>query len=440
MNSKPAVSVAIVCGALGCVFVAGSVVGQPRPAAPAGAPAPAQDETLPTRPVLEVDAPDRALYKIAIPRLLGDEALGQQSADVLENDLRLVSLFQVLDSRSFVADPATEGLGIAPSTWSAVGAQGVIKGELRGGGSALQIELRLYEIARGTNATLTRTYRGSSGELRGFLHDFANQVLRQLTGEAGAFDTRLTFARRVGPGRKDVYVSDFDGHGVGRISRGQGVAMLPNFGPRGVWYSVLTAAGMFITRQGQDEAPIVSGEGLNMGVAPCGDRIVFTSTRDGNAEIYSADRDGGDVQRLTNHPGIDVSPACGPGGRIAFVSDRHGGPQIFVMSLSGGDVRRVTFRGAHNQTPAWCPDARKQLLAFTGRDGGALDVFTVDLATQTYTRITQGQGTNKDPAFSRDCRMIAFASTRGGIFLSSPEGLNQTLVIRGAAETVRWSR
>jgi TolB protein len=219
--------------------------------------------------------------------------------------------------------------------------------------------------------------------------------------------------------------------------------MLPAFGPGGVWYSILTETGMFITntRAEPAESPIIdAAEALNMGPSICGGRVYFTSTRDGNSEIYSSALDGTDVRRLTDHPGIDVSATCGgPGGLIAFVSNRHGSPQIFVMNSSGGALRRVTFRGSYNQTPAWCPDGSRNLLAFTGRSAG-LDVFTVDIATQQYTRITQGMGVNKDPAWSPDCRMLAFYSTRGGVYLSSPEGLNQNLVIPGVAETLRWSR
>jgi TolB protein len=273
------------------------------------------------------------------------------------------------------------------------------------------------------------------------MHDFANAVVELLTGRAGAFGGRVTFARRRNVGRKDVMVASFDGDSVSRVSSGQGIAMLPAFGRGGVWYSILTDEGMFITRTGISERPIIEGGGLNMGVSICGGRVFFSSTRDGNSEIYSANLDGGDITRLTNHPGIDVSPTCGgPGGRVAFVSTRHGSPQIFSMSTTGGDVSRITFRGAHNQTPAWCtgsPDG--PLLAFTGRSAG-FDVFTVNLRTQQYTRLTQGQGTNKDPAFSPDCRMVAFYSSRGGIFISNPEGLNQNLVIPGHAETLRWSR
>lgn len=399
------------------------------------------DETLPNQVVIDVTAPERSLYRIAVPNLLGETEMGGTGAEVLRNDFRLVSLFEVLDARSFLADPAQEGLEITPAPWSSVGAQGVVKGRITRTGGQIRVEMRFYELARGTTATVSRTYNGAPGELRNFMHDFANLVLEQLTGRRGAFGSRITFARRVREGRKDVYVASFDGHSVSRVSSGRGVAMLPAFGPGGVWYSVLTDVGMFITRTGMEEAPLIDApESINMGVSVCGSRAYFTSTRDGNAEIYSSALDGTDVRRLTDHPGIDVSPACGgPGGLIAFVSNRHGSPQIFAMDSSGGGVRRLTFRGSYNQTPAWCPIGEERLLAFTGRAAG-LDVFTVNIDSQQYTRLTQGQGVNKDPAFSPDCRMVAFYSTRGGIFISSPEGLNQQLVVPGVAETLRWSR
>ena len=178
-----------------------------------------------------------------------------------------------------------------------------------------------------------------------------------------------------------------------------------------------------------------------MAPAICGQRVYFSSSRSGNYEIYSSNLEGRDIRRLTRSRGIDVSPTCGPDGKIAFVSDRHGSPQIFTMSIHGANVQRVTFRGNHNQTPVWCKDPKQQLIAFSGRDVN-FDIFTVNVVTQEYTRLTQGQGDNKDPAFSPDCRLIAFASNRRGaegVYLSGQDGLDQNQVIQGGAETVRWA-
>jgi TolB protein len=396
------------------------------------------DPPLPTNTIV-VDAPESALYRIAVPDLLGTAGLGAQGSGVLRNDFALVSLFKVLDPASFVANLQAEGLTVSPPSWQSVGAQGVIKGEVKQAGTKITVNMNLFELARGAAPTFKKTYTGTPADLRGFMHDFANEVVKILTGQAGVFGSKFVFARREGPGRKDVFVSDFDGANLGRVSSGRGVSMLPTFGPGGIWYSVLTPDGMFITRAGSGDKPLIKGNGLNMGVTHCNGRMVFSSTRDGNSEIYSSNADGSDVRRLTNDPGIDVSPACGPGGQIAFVSNRHGSPQIFVMDASGGGQKRVTYKGEYNQTPAFCQDPKQQLIAFTGRDQ-SMDIFTLNLATGAYTRLTQGQGINKDPAFSPDCRMVAFASSRGGIYISNPQGLNQIRVVSGGAETIRWSK
>jgi TolB protein len=434
MHKPNRLSLSLTSASIACALALSLAV--PNSGASQAAPA---EQPLPTRIVIDVDAPQRDLYRIAVPNL-GTSSLGQQGAMVIRNDLNLVSLFNVLNPNSFIANLEQEGLGITKAPWSAVGAQGVVKGQISGSG-ALTIEMRFYELARGETPTLTRTYRGTQAELRGFMHDFANEILRVLTGKPGAFNTRFTFTRKVGPGRKDVYASDFDGANQGRISSGNGIAMLSSWGAlKGIWYSILNTTGMYLTNTKSRERPVINSAGLNMGVSVCDGRVFFTSTRDGNSEIYSANIDGGDVKRLTNNPAIDVSPTCGPGGQIAFVSARHGGPQIFTMSQAGGEPKRVSYKGEHNQTPAWCMDKDTPLIAFAGLQGGNFDIFTVNLKTGAYTRLTQGQGSNQDPTFSPDCRMVAFASTRGGIYISNPEGLNQNKVVSGSLTNVRWSR
>src|ERR1700753_2766190 len=85
------------------------------------------EQPLPGRVVIDVDSPERALYRIAIPNLLGS-ASAADGGDVLRNDLTLSSLFQVLDPRSFIANASAEGLGISKQAWSSVGAQGIVKG------------------------------------------------------------------------------------------------------------------------------------------------------------------------------------------------------------------------------------------------------------------------------------------------------------------------
>jgi TolB protein len=104
--------------------------------------------------------------------------------------------------------------------------------------------------------------------------------------------------------------------------------------------------------------------------SPKGDRIVFTSNRDGDFEIYTIKVDGTDLQRLTRSPGNDAHTAWSPDGEwIAFASERGGfkdeaplhpyNPQpygdLYVMRSDGSDVRRLTDDQFEDGTPSWVP-------------------------------------------------------------------------------------
>src|SRR5215208_5231444 len=65
-------------------------------------------------------------------------------------------------------------------------------------------------------------------------------------------------------------------------------------------------------------------------------RILFTSERTGDVEIYATDQDGTPQSNLTNDPTYDIDPAISPdgkkdGARMAFVSNRDGNPELYVM-------------------------------------------------------------------------------------------------------------
>jgi TolB protein len=121
------------------------------------------------------------------------------------------------------------------------------------------------------------------------------------------------------------------------------------------------------------------------------------------------------------------------------VSNRQGNPQIFVMPSSGGSPKRVTFQGKYNQTPRWNPRPDKPLIAFTGRDErGVFDIFMLDLRTGKIDRVTQGKGSNQDPTWSPDGRLLAYTSTRGGIFVANPETRHEVEIWRGAGSSPSW--
>ena len=121
-------------------------------------------------------------------------------------------------------------------------------------------------------------------------------------------------------------------------------------------------------------------------------RIVFSSTRDGNYEIYVMDADGESQIRLTHHPLKDLQPVWSPDGtKIAFVSNRNGGNiQIYIMGSDGKNPTRLTD-GVWDRDPAWSPDGRK--IAFAGYPEELnREIYVIDADGKNPTRLTNNVG------------------------------------------------
>ena len=145
-------------------------------------------------------------------------------------------------------------------------------------------------------------------------------------------------------------------------------------------------------------------------------RIVFTSNRDGNLEIYVMDADGTNQVRLTNNPGIDDHPAFSPdGSKIAFISQNDSGEfSIKLMNADGGNQNHLTpIAYDENQYPwhgkrslSWSPDGSK--LAF---DENA-EIFTINIDGSNRINLTNHPAADSAPSWSPDGARIIFISSR----------------------------
>ncbi len=139
--------------------------------------------------------------------------------------------------------------------------------------------------------------------------------------------------------------------------------------------------------------------------APATAKIVFSSTLDGNAEIYMMNPDGSQRVRLTNHPARDSAPVWSPTGeQIVFNSDRDGKWDIYIMDADGTNVRRVFKTLAHREHPAWSPDGK--WIAYTLHAEWAIYIAKTD--GRDAKRIASTGLLGGDPAWSPDGTQIAF--------------------------------
>ena len=120
--------------------------------------------------------------------------------------------------------------------------------------------------------------------------------------------------------------------------------------------------------------------------APTTPKILFTSTRDGNREVYSMNPDGSEQVNLTQHPAEDLEAVWSPTGeQILFVSNRRdlrprGNRDLYLMDPDGSNVQRVFKRKieAWRENPTWSPDGKQ--FAYSSIDWGRLE-FACHIAT-----------------------------------------------------------
>ena len=427
-------------GLVACVLALGGALTASFPAIaqqPAGASSALPQAQGPTGGAvtqITVSGGNRALFKLAVAPLVGDKDISDNVDNTATKDFQLSSLFQVLDPKSFTANLAAEGTGIDPSSWRNVGAEGVIKGMSAMRGSSVHLELRLFVVSRGATAVLSKDFDVPPSGVRGAVHQFDNEVVKWFTGTAANFGSRLVFSATTGRGQKGVFQIDSDGQGLSRLPAASNVALAPAIGPNGVYYAGGLPDGSYALFRIGNPVAVLRHSGLVFGVAFGGGKMALVISQNGQSDLFVGSADGSGLSQVTKG-GLNTHPAFGPNGQLAYVSNQGGNPQIYV------DGKRVSWRGTYNMAPAWCnnPDEGTKIL-FMGRDGATWDIFSVspDGSAASMKRLTQDQGSNTYPACSPDGRSVAFFSTRGGLYLSNIDGLNQQKISTASGESLRW--
>ena len=164
--------------------------------------------------------------------------------------------------------------------------------------------------------------------------------------------------------------------------------------------------------------------------APNGKRIAFSSLRDGNKEIYVMNADGSDQRRLTNDPAVDSFPRWSIDGKILFTSNRGGQSDIYVTDEAGANVTRLTTIGGSRAS--WSSDGKKVVFVARSTEiiGSAywLQVYVIDADGSNLKMITRSSNSTFVPKWSSDGAKITFVveyhGARANIFEIPADGGN----------------
>ena len=178
-----------------------------------------------------------------------------------------------------------------------------------------------------------------------------------------------------------------------------------------------------------------------------GEAVLFSGTRDGNADIYRMNPDGSNVRRLTTDTLNDEFPDFAPDGRT-FVWARvnsAGLGELFTANADGSKQTPLTNMGTTVLHPRYSPDGTKIAFVAFSTDGGQHDIYTVNADGTGLHRLTYETSLDLSPSWSPDGTQIAFESNRSGlplIHVMNADGLNTRQLegcFNGACGEPAWS-
>lgn len=282
---------------------------------------------------------------------------------------------------------------------------------------------------------------------------------------------RLIFqSTRDGRPCDQIYTMDLEGNGVRMVSTGKGVTTCSFFFPDGrrLIYSSTHLAGpecpprpdmsrgyawglhptYHIFAADPDRGTLVQltheGEYNAEGaLSPDGTKIVFTSHRNDDLDLYLMNSDGGNVRRLTDEYGYDGGPFFSWNGRSIVYRAFHPRTEaerrdyaanlgrhvfrptwleLFVMNGDGTGKRQVTDLRAASFAPFMHPNDRQIIFASNLHDqtGRSFALYLVNADGTGLERVTYEGSFSSFPMFSPDGRQLVFVSSRGSLREKDP--------------------
>ncbi|WKE67488.1 Tol-Pal system beta propeller repeat protein TolB [Gallaecimonas kandeliae] len=390
--------------------------------------------------IVITDGLDQARPVAIVPFSFEGGQLPMQPAQVIGDDLRNSGKFSPLPISAMPEQPRSSD-DIHFGAWASKGVEAVVVGSVKpyGDGKYL-VSFDLVDVLRGqvTGGNFQRQADGSlvrsdahilesrqavisANQFRQYAHRISDVVYEKLTGERGAFLTRIAY---VVVDNDPIYpyklmVADYDGYNETVVTKAKEPLMSPSWSPDGSKLAYVSfqnhASEIFIQdlynqhREKLTSFPMING---NPVWSPDGKKMAFVLSKDGNPEIYIMDLATRQITRLTDHYAIDTEPSWYPNSdALVFTSERGGRPQLYRVDLATKAVKRLTFEGEQNLGGSISPDGK--YLIMVNRTQGEYRIARQDLQSGALQVLTNTE-LDESPSLAPNGSMIIYATLYRG--------------------------
>ena len=382
---------------------------------------------------LELDSPNLRRIPLAVAPLQPlcgfeeDPEIALEGHKILVDDLEFSTFFELLDDPSRHLEKSRScGLSLGSfdfRNWSLIGAELLIKTGYSISGNKLVVEFRLFDTLAG-KMIVGKRYRSRKKNLRLLFHKFANQVVKNITGLPGEFTSKIAFCGHLkNQSAQELYSCDYDGHGRNQITKNNSINISPAWS-----HDANKLVFTSYRRNNPDlylidflkgkETRLTDRRGINAAADWSADdrHLTLMQRYEEHSEITIINAASGEtLRRLTKSDANQASPCWSPdNSEIAFVSDRSGNPQIYITSIQeGGLWRRLTKKEAYNSDPDW--SAHNNKIVFTSRIGGIFQICTITSDGSNHRQLTFSRSNCEVPCWSPNGRHILFTKKIKGV-------------------------
>ena len=234
---------------------------------------------------------------IAVSTFRGEDSSPQKIASIVQADLERSGQFRAVEASGAALDESSRP--DAP-LWRQKGADSLVLGSVtRLVDGRYDVRFRLWYVVRAQDLG-GQSYAVTQADLRLAAHRIADFVYEKLTGDKGAFSTRIAYVTKL-PQRYQLWVADADGENA------QSALSSPE--------------------------PIISPAW-----SPNGSQLAYVSFESRKPVVYTHDVGSGKRRLIANFRGSNSAPAWSPdGSTLAVTLSRGGGSQLYAIAASGGN-------------------------------------------------------------------------------------------------------
>ena len=326
--------------------------------------------------------------------------------------------------------------------WRAGKSRYVVMGQAEVQGDRLRARFYLIDVSSGERLAGSQITAATSAA-RSVAHRISDIVYEELTGDRGAFSTRLAYVTERGAGENKVFtlqIADSDGANPRTVLESPYPIMSPSWSPDGGKLAYVSFEGnrsaIWVQNLSTgDRYQLTDYPGINGAPAwsPRGDKIAVTLSKGSNPDIYVIDLDTRRLTRWTRSGAIETEATWYPDNRsLAFTSDRYGQPQVFRQSGPDDRAMRLTFDTPYAAGARVSPDG--QNLALVVRGDGGFFVAKQSLDDGARQLLSRG-GSEERPSYAPNGAMVVYAAQSG-----SGSVLKISPAIGGEPQTLRYDR